>query len=100
MVSKMIEIYCRKNHNTKRGELCSECKELNDYARLRSDKCPFMKTKTFCFDCSVHCYKPEMKEKIRRVMRFSGPRMIFYSPAAAIRHLFEQIKKKFRLKNK
>ena len=88
MVSQMITLYCRKNHGTK-GTLCPECAALNLYARQRSDKCPFMATKTFCSNCKVHCYKPEMREKIRMVMRFSGPRMIFHHPVAAIRLFIE-----------
>lgn len=82
MVSEMIALYCRKQHGRKNG-LCPECEALEIYARQRSDKCPFMETKTFCSNCKVHCYKAEMREKIRAVMRFSGPRMIFHHPAAA-----------------
>ncbi len=96
MVSQMIALYCRKNHKTKKG-LCSDCAELDRYARLRSDKCPFMETKTFCSNCKVHCYKPEMREKIRAVMRFAGPRMIFHHPVAAIRHVIETKKERKRL---
>ena len=76
MVGDMIALYCRKQHGTKRGHLCTECAELNEYARQRSDKCPFMENKTFCSNCKVHCYRPEMREKIRAVMRFSGPRIM------------------------
>ena len=50
MVSEMIALYCRKKHHTK-GGLCPECAELESYARMRSDKCPFMETKTFCSNC-------------------------------------------------
>lgn len=96
-VSEMIALYCKKQHKTKKG-LCLECTELNEYARLRSDKCPFMETKTFCSNCKVHCYKPEMREKIREVMRFSGPRMIFTHPVMAIRHVIESKREKRRLK--
>lgn len=95
-VSLMIKIYCSKKHHTK-GELCEECAKLDEYARLRSDKCPFMETKTFCSNCKVHCYKPDMREKIREVMRFSGPRMLFHNPAAAVRHVIESRKEKKRL---
>lgn len=96
MVSEMIALYCRKNHGT-RGTLCPECAALNLYAQQRSDKCPFMETKTFCSNCKVHCYKPEMREKIRAVMRFSGSRMIFHHPVVAIRHVIETKKEKRRL---
>ena len=95
LVSRMIALYCKKNHGGK--ALCPDCAALEAYARQRSDKCPFMETKTFCSNCKVHCYKPEMREKIRSVMRFSGPRMIFRHPVAAIRHMIETNKEKRRL---
>ena len=44
-VSLMIRLYCRKKHGGK--TLCPECAALDAYARQRSDKCPFMETKTF-----------------------------------------------------
>ena len=94
-VSLMIAIYCRKNHGGK--DLCPDCAALEAYARQRSDKCPFMETKTFCSNCKVHCYKKDMREKIREVMRFSGPRMIFYHPVMAIRHVIESKKEKRRM---
>lgn len=93
VVSLMISIYCRKNHGTKR-ELCPECQKLKEYAILRSDKCPFMESKTFCSNCKVHCYKPEMREKIRVVMRYAGPRMIFHHPVMAVRHVVESKREK------
>ena len=97
MVSEMIALYCRKRHGTRGGELCPECAELAEYARSRSDRCPFMETKTFCSNCRVHCYKPEMRQKIREVMRSSGPRMIFHHPVAAVRHVIETKAEKRRL---
>lgn len=95
-VSLMIRIYCKKKHGTRKG-LCPECEALDAYARMRSDKCPFMETKTFCSNCKVHCYKADMREKIRAVMRFSGPRMIFSHPIMAIKHVIESQKEKRRL---
>ena len=96
MVSQMIFLYCKKKHKTKKG-LCQDCAELDRYARQRSEKCPFMETKTFCSNCKVHCYKPDMRERIREVMRFSGKRMIFNHPLAAVRHLIESKKEKKKL---
>ncbi len=94
-VTQMIALYCRKKHGGL--NLCPECAALADYARQRSERCPFMETKTFCSNCRVHCYRPEMREKIREVMRFSGPRMIFYHPVMALRHVIESKKEKKRL---
>lgn len=99
LVSQMIRLYCRKKHRTKNG-LCSECRELDEYANLRSDRCPFMETKTFCSNCKVHCYKPQMREKIREVMRFSGPRMMLHHPILAVKHMAESKKEKKRLENR
>ena len=97
MVSQMIALYCRKKHHT-RGDLCPQCAALDAYAKMRADKCPFMETKTFCSNCRVHCYKPAMREKIRQVMRLSGPRMLFYHPMLAIRHVVESKREKRREK--
>ena len=98
VVTLMIRLYCKKNHGTKKG-LCPECAALSRYACARSDKCPFMESKTFCSNCQVHCYKPEMRDKIRRVMRFSGPRMVFCHPVMAVRHLLETKHEARRLSN-
>ncbi len=87
LISEMIALYCRKQHGTPKGTLCPECRQLHDYAIARIEKCPFMETKTFCSACKVHCYKPEMREKIRAVMRWAGPRMLPVHPVLSIRHV-------------
>lgn len=99
LVSLMISLYCRKKHHTK-GGLCPKCKELLDYAMVRSDRCPFMKTKTFCSNCKVHCYNAEMRKRIKEVMAFSGPRMMLYHPVIAVSHVIESKKEKRRLEAK
>mgnify|MGYP004644030659 FL=1 len=96
-VSLMIALYCHGLHGTKRGALCPECAALDEYAQSRSDRCPFMATKTFCANCRVHCYKPEMRAKIREVMRYSGPRMMLHHPVMAVRHVIETQKEKKKL---
>lgn len=99
VVSEMIALYCRKKHGmASKGELCPECKKLCEYAQARSEHCPFMEEKTFCANCRVHCYKPDMRERIREVMRFSGPRMIWYHPGMALWHLISSKQEKNRMK--
>ena len=83
VVEEMIRLYCRKNH-----------KEHDKTTGKMCPSCPFMEEKTFCANCKVHCYKPEMREKIRKVMRFSGPRMLFYHPVLAVWHLVCSVKEK------
>lgn len=99
VVAEMIALYCRKKHGTgRKDELCSECRELCEYAQARSEHCPFMEQKTFCANCRVHCYKPDMRERIREVMRFSGPRMILYHPGMALWHLISSEREKHSVK--
>ena len=93
-VGLMIELYCRGHHGTPKGRLCPDCAVLRDYADARVDHCPHIATKTFCSVCQTHCYKPEMRERIRQVMRWSGPRMLFHHPVLAVRHLAETRKQK------
>lgn len=84
-VELMIRLYCQKKENN--AVLCPECEELLRYAHARLDHCPFGERKSSCKNCKVHCYKPTLRERMRQVMRFSGPRMLIYAPLEAIRHL-------------
>lgn len=85
-IEAMIRIYCRGQHGTREG-LCPECTTLQEYAGLRLEKCPFQEEKTTCAKCPVHCYRPAMREQIRVVMRYAGPRMLWRHPVLAIMHL-------------
>lgn len=99
LVSQMIKLYCHKNHTNRNGkELCDECQELIEYARERSEKCRFMKSKTFCSNCRIQCYSPEMKKRIQKVMRYSGPRIIIYHPVLCLKHALTGVIEKRRTK--
>lgn len=89
-VDIMIDMYCRHYHDPAKrlhGKLCESCQELSSYARQRTLKCRFGADKPTCAKCPVHCYKPQMKAEIQKVMKFSGPKMIFSHPVLAVRHL-------------
>ena len=95
----MVGIYCRGNKHEGRAQtgpapdgsgLCPTCQELVDYAFKRIDACPCMETKTFCSACETHCYKPDMRERVREAMAYAGPRMMFYDPKGAIKHLLSK----------
>ena len=75
-VAQMIRLYCRKKEGNR--ELCPQCRELLEYAHMRLSRCPFGEKKNTCRLCTIHCYKPEMKERMREVMRYAGPRMLLY----------------------
>ena len=91
-VEAMLWLYCRERHSSDGEILCAECTELRDYAWLRLQKCPFQAGKTTCTKCPVHCYKPAMRARIRDVMRYAGPRMIYKHPLMAIGHLFDGLR--------
>ncbi len=90
-VAQMVDIFCRVNHAPPMG-LCPECQELLDYAIGRLDKCPFGVGKPTCAKCSVHCYRPDFRRRIREVMRFAGPRMLLRHPVSAIGHLVDKVR--------
>lgn len=85
VVRKMINLYCRQKEGDR--ETCHGCEELAEYAENRLQHCPFGDAKGSCRHCKIHCYRPDMRDRIRKVMRFAGPRMLIYHPVMAIRHL-------------
>jgi predicted amidophosphoribosyltransferase len=89
----MISIYCRGHHGKAEKRLCSQCKALAAYAHQRLARCPFQENKTTCANCPVHCYKPDMREKVRGVMRYAGPRMAYQHPLLALFHFVDGFRK-------
>ena len=87
----MIRFYCRHKHLTT-DKLCPDCVELMTYAAERLAHCPFQEIKTTCAKCPVHCYKSVMRDKMRSVMRFSGPRMIYRHPVLALLHFADGLR--------
>lgn len=84
----MIRMYCRARHQST-GSLCEACRQLQVYAERRLKRCPYGAGKPTCANCPTHCYKPAMRDEIRRVMRFAGPRMLFRHPWLAVMHLVD-----------
>ena len=90
VVEQMIRLYCQKKEGN--SELCPKCHELLDYAHSRLDRCRYGEEKPTCKKCPIHCYRPDMKERVRAVMRWSGPRMMLYHPVAAIKHIYREMR--------
>ena len=98
-VAAMIRIYCRHHHGGKK-KLCRECAELLEYADERLKHCPFQKKKSTCGKCTVHCYKPGMRKKMREVMRYVGPRIMLHHPIKGIMHTLDGLRKTPKLHKK
>jgi hypothetical protein len=96
-VEAMLEIYCAGQHGRSQhamvGGLCEDCKALRDYAWQRLQRCPYQEGKTTCAKCPIHCYQPQMRSRIRTVMRYAGPRMLYCHPVMALQHVVDGFRK-------
>ena len=95
-VRTMITMYCKAHHHPE-GDMCEECAAVFSYASLKYHRCLFGEDKPVCTVCLVHCYTKEYREKIRKIMRYSGPRMILHHPLMAIDHLLLERRSKKNL---
>lgn len=97
-IAAMIALYCRDHHadaapsgggSADAGGLCPECAELLAYACRRLETCRYGADKPTCANCATHCYAPARRERVREVMRYSGPRMLRRHPLLAVAHLVD-----------
>ncbi|WP_220637008.1 nitrous oxide-stimulated promoter family protein [Georgfuchsia toluolica] len=86
-IATMVDMYCRGHGHDRRGTLCPSCVMLLEYAARRLERCVFGDAKPTCANCVVHCYSANMREQIRVVMQWAGPRMLLRHPIQAIMHL-------------
>ena len=91
-VESMMRVYCADHHGGT-ASLCDACRELLDYAHNRLDTCPFQDAKPACNHCQVHCYSRLMRDRVKAVMRYAGPRMLFRHPLLSFYHLLDKRRK-------
>jgi hypothetical protein len=89
-IESMVRMYCRGHRHEGQAPLCSECSALLGYATRRLERCVFGDAKPSCANCVVHCYRDDMRERIRIVMRWAGPRMMLRHPIMAIAHMIAE----------
>ncbi len=94
ILSNFIDIYCRENHGQNGREpfpliderlhkilgkkkllLCDDCGKLLNHGIAKLILCPY-DPKPTCRKCPTHCYAPGYREKVRKVMRFSGAYLV------------------------
>ena len=95
-VGIMVKMYC-DHHHDKINSVCNECNRLAKFANERIDRCVFQNDKPVCSECQIHCYRQDMCERIKTVMRFAGLRMTYRHPILGIRHLID--KRRFKYVN-
>ncbi|MDD4239334.1 MAG: nitrous oxide-stimulated promoter family protein [Desulfotomaculaceae bacterium] len=87
ILEKMVRLYCKAKHQKKTP--CHDCLEMIAYAKNRLNSCKYGKVKPTCGNCPIHCYKPIMRDRIKEVMRYAGPRMMIVHPLDAVWHLIK-----------
>jgi len=97
-------VYCRVKHDDAKSVIttsvhelqrlplqkypvCRECSTFLLYAFERRLRCP-LEDKPTCKHCPVHCYKVEYREKVRKIMRFSGQYLIMRGRLDLLWHYF------------
>ena len=88
-ISAMMRLYCRDHHAPDEG-LCDECDNLLAYALQRLGNCPFEEAKPVCNLCEVHCYSKKLRDRVRTVMRYAGPRMLLRHPLLSFFHVLDK----------
>jgi hypothetical protein len=91
-IELMIGMYCRAHCSDGHAGAgpCAHCSGLLEYSLRRVENCSFGECKPTCARCTVHCFRPEMRDQVRVVMRYSGPRMAYRHPYLAARHLLDR----------
>jgi len=106
VLGKFISIFCRENHEAMDRDvfqirdsrllkslgnrdliLCIDCQRLLNHAIAKLLQCPY-DPKPMCKKCPTHCYAPAYREKIRKVMRFSGLYMVKHGRIDMMFHYF------------
>ena len=95
IVKMMIVYYCKKNHFPEK-DLCRDCEMLIEYVWLKLNKCFYGENKPVCSECEIHCYSTPMRKKIKDIMRYSGPRMIYIHPVVSLKHFISKMNFKIR----
>ena len=73
-ITLMVRRYCRSVHETGGRSLRTK-RPLPEHVKTRQGICPHGDNKPVCSICRIHCYKPEMRQQLRAVMRYAGPRI-------------------------
>lgn len=92
IVETMIDMYC-EDHNISERNLVNDPISLSMYVEHRIKHCIWGNEKTTCGQCTTHCYTPKMREAIKKVMKYSGPRMIYRHPLMALYHLYYSLRR-------
>ncbi len=103
-LARFIALYCRNHHGADRApvdfkapgfdhllelplDLCPDCAKLLKYGLTMRIRCPH-EPKPMCKKCPEPCYRPEYRNKIREIMKFSGMALIKRGRIDLLYHYF------------
>jgi hypothetical protein len=106
VLSDFISIFCRENHPSEVKDavsvkdmrlrqvlagrelmLCRDCSRLLKHGIAKLLLCPY-DPKPMCKKCETHCYAPGYRERIRKVMKFSGLYLVKHGRLDLMVHYF------------
>ena len=94
---RFVSLYCKNNHRDRekshfsfqhprvhvslegKTQLCENCERLLRHSIVMRALCP-LDPKPKCRKCPQNCYRPDFRDEMERVMRYSGPRSLFIKP--------------------
>ena len=85
-IRAIVSLHCRKKHDHPPKLLCSECEDLLTYCEQKIQYCPWGDKRGQCVTCKSNCFHPDYIKRIKPMMRWAGPRLIFYHPIKLLRH--------------
>jgi hypothetical protein len=106
ILADFIKLYCHAHHDRKligerevtvpdvlrntihgKATLCPDCAELLEHGIQRRAVCP-LDPKPTCRNCHIHCYTPLYRQRIRKIMAYSGRKMILRGRLDYLWHYF------------
>lgn len=99
IIAKFTQVWCAGHDHTHRQSLhlpeglkpvslCPGCSKFMQYAIARRIHCPIEAEKPSCKHCRIHCYAQPERELVKRIMAWSGRRMILRGRLDYLWHYF------------
>jgi len=99
VIAKFTEVWCAgQQHSGQQATtvypgiqpltLCPDCITFLQYAVKKRLCCPFEAEKPTCRRCRIHCYAPQQRALVKKIMAWSGRKMILRGRLDYLWHFF------------
>lgn len=87
-------IYCAAHHvdapKNPHG-MCAECAATIAFTHDRASNCPNGHTGN-CADCAIKCNRGEQQQRIKAIMKYAAPRMLFKHPLMTLEYALKKLR--------